>query len=146
MTSLCLSIEDVQEYIRDRAENNLLLDGEEFTPVVISLAMDLAVSAYNAMPPYTTYTVGSFTNKDIMMSGTLWKMFAGQAALLARNTMNYSDGGIQIPVEERFQLYESLAQMYQSDFLTNTRALKTHLNLEAGWGGVGSDYGNFPIW
>lgn len=139
-------VEEVQEYIRDRAENNHLLDGMEFTPTVITLAMDLVVSAYNYMPPISATTVNTFPSKALLMSGTLWKMFAGQAALLARNTMNYSDGGIQIPVEERFALYQSLAEMYGADFTTNARYLKTHLNIEEGWGMVSSDYAAFPDW
>jgi hypothetical protein len=66
--------------------------------------------------------------------------------LLARNTMQYSDGGIQIPVEERFALYQSLTAMYQNDFQNGTRVLKTSINLENGWGEVRSDYASMPVW
>lgn len=141
-----LTVEEVQEYIRDRAENNHLVDGTEFTATVITLAMDLAVSAWNMVPPVSVSTVETFPSKALLMSGTLWKMFMGQAALLARNTMTYTDGGLQIPVEERFQLYQALAAMYGEDFQTQARALKTHFNIEEGWGEVGSDYASFPDW
>ena len=141
-----LTVEEVQEYIRDRAENNHLIDGTEFSSTIIVLAMDLAISAYNLIPPVSVADIQSFPSKSLLMSGTLWKLFAGQAALLARNTMNYSDGGLNIPVEERFQLYQSLAAMYGEDFLSTGRALKTHLNIEEGWGEVFSDYSRFPDW
>ena len=141
-----LTTNEVSEYIRDQAENNHLIDGKEFSPTVIGLAMTLAISEFNAMPPIGSVDLYTFPSKAILMSGTLYKMFAGQAALLARNTMSYSDGGLQIPVEERFQLYQTLSSMYQADFMNSSRALKTHQNLEDGWGGVRSDYGYMPIW
>jgi hypothetical protein len=136
----------VREYLRDSAGNNHLIDGEEFSDIVINLAMDLACSEYNLIPPGTAVDRFTFPNKALLMSGTLYKMFAGQSALLARNTMQYSDGGIQIPVEERFALYQSLAAMYQNDFQNGTRVLKTSINLENGWGEVRSDYASMPVW
>lgn len=141
-----LTVEEVQEHIRDRAENNHLIDGQEFSPTLITIAIELAISAYDTIPPLTLHNVQSFPSKTLLMSGTLWKLFAGQAALKARNTMNYADGGLQIPVEEQFQLYQSLASMYEEDFKTTARNLKTHLNIEDGWGEVFSDYSRFPDW
>lgn len=139
-----LSTEEVQEYIRDRAENNHLIDGNEFSTTVITIAMDLAISAYNMIPPMSVATIETFPSKQLLMIGTLAKMYAGQAALKARNTMNYSDGGIQVAVEEQFPLYQALAAMYEEEFQRSARALKTHLNIEEGWGQVDSDYSRFP--
>lgn len=141
-----LSVTEVSEYIRDESSNNHLLDGKEFTDTVINLAIKLAISEFNSMPPVGSVDIYNFPSKAILMSGTLYKMFAGQAALLARNTMSYSDGGLQIPVEERFQLYTTLSEMYRQDFMNSARALKTQANLESGWGGVSSDYNTMPIW
>lgn len=143
---MVLSPEELRTFIKDYTENNYLLDGEEFHDLEIELAMDLAISDYNMMPPLSVANREDFPSKSILLSGTLYKMFSGRSALLARNTMNYSDGGIQIPVEERAQLYQSLAAMYQSDFVNSATRLKAHLNMEAGWGSVNSDYGYFPAW
>lgn len=141
-----LTIDEVQEIIRDKPELNRLLDGTEFTSTVISIAMDLAVSAYNSMPPLGMTTIGNFPSKSLLLEGTLWKMFSGQAALKARNTMNYSDGGLTIPIEEQYQMYAQIAELYGQSFQMNARNLKTHLNIEQGWGEVFSDYSNFPDW
>lgn len=141
-----LSTDEVQEHIQDKASQNRLIDGTEFTPTVINLAMELAVSAFNLITPVSGATVETFTNKALLMSGTLWKMYAGQAALLARNTMNYSDGGISIPIEERFALYIQLASMYEADFKDAAQKLKIQDNMENGWGGVTTDESSFPIW
>lgn len=145
-TSPVLTVEEVQEIIRDKAELNKLLDGEEFSPTVITLAMDLALSTYNFIPPVGITTLFTFPSKSLLLEGTLWKLLLGQAALKARNTMSYSDGGLTIPVEEQFPLYIQIAEMYGQSFLTNARNLKTHLNIESGWGGLPSDYSAFPEW
>lgn len=141
-----LMIEEVQEILRDKLELNRLLDTEEFSPTIISLAIDLAVSAYNMLPPLSMVSAVTFPNKSLLLEGTLWKLFAGQSALKARNTMSYTDGGLTIPVEEQFPLYFQLAEMYQQSFLVNARNLKTHLNIESGWGNLPSDYSAFPEW
>lgn len=142
---MILTPEEIQQFIRDYSEDNHLLDGEEFTEVEIMLAMDLAISEFNMTPPFSAVTVKDFPYKALLMSGTLYKMFSGRSALLARNTMNYSDGGLQIPVEERAQLYQSLAAMYQADFVNASTKVKAHLNIESGWGSVSSDFSRFPV-
>lgn len=141
-----LSVLEVKEYISDKLELNHLLDREEFSPTLISLAMELAVGEFNLIPPISGITVASFPNKTLLLNGTLYKLFQGACALIARNTMSYSDGGIAVPVEEHFPLYQSLAAMFQADFQIASKAYKIQLNYEAGWGGVGSDYGTFPLW
>ena len=146
MASPILSVMEIREYLSDKPELNYLLDREEFSPTQISLAMDLAVSEFNLIPPLSGLTTSSFPNKALLMSGTLYKLFQGACALLARNTLSYSDGGIAVPVEEHFPLYQSLAAMFQTDFQNAARSYKTQKNYEAGWGGINSDYGAFPLW
>ena len=141
-----LTPEEVQVYIQDIPDQNHLLDGLEFNPTQVILAINLAVGEFNMVSPLSTFTGEDFPNKAILLNGTLYKLFAGQAALLARNTMNYSDGGLQIPIEERFQLYTALASMYQADFIKSSQAFKIATNIASGWGGVTSDYSHFPNW
>lgn len=146
MANPVLAPEEVHEFLHDRMENNHLLDGEEFSNTNIALAIELAISEYNLLPPLGGTDINNFPSKALLMSGTCWKLFAGAAALLARNTMAYSDGGLTIPIEERSPLYLSLAAMYQESFLSSAKSLKIHLNMEAGWGEVRSDEAAFPIW
>lgn len=141
-----LTVDEVQEILRDKPEFNHLLDDKEFSPTVITLAMDLAISAYNTLPPVSATNIHNFPSKSLLLEGTIWKMLAGQAALKARNHMSYSDGGLSIPVEEQFPMYAQLVEMYGQSFLMNARNLKTHLNIEQGWGCLPSDYSAFPEW
>ena len=144
--ALTLEVEEVQTYIQDLAEKNHLLDTTEFPEVQVELAISLAVSEFNLIPPISSYSERDFPSKALLMSGTLYKLFAGQAALLYRNHMSYTDGGLVIPVEERGQFYQSLASMFQADFVNSAKSFKVFLNMESGWGYVGSDYSNFPAW
>lgn len=141
-----LTPDEVHEFLHDKIENNYLLDGEEFSKTNIALAIELAVSQYNMIPPLGATDVSNFPSKALLMMGTCWMLFAGAAALLARNTMAYSDGGLTIPVEERAPLYLSLAAMYQESFQSSAKSLKIHLNMEDGWGEVRSDEASFPVW
>ena len=141
-----LSVEDIRTYIQDRAPNNHLLDDVEFPDEMVLLAMDLAISEYNTMTPISGETLATFRNKSLLMTGTLYKLFEGQAALLFRNHMSYSDGNLTIPVEERGQLYQALAAMYQQDFISSAQKYKIQDNIENGWGEIRSDYAAFPVW
>ena len=146
MATPILTAEEVREHISDKLEANRLLDTVEFTNTRIDLAISLAVDRFNMIAPVGNANLYTFPNKGILMYGTLATLFEGQAALLARNHMSYSDGGITVAVEERMALYRELAAMYGQAFETSSRALKIEQNIGAGWGSVGSDYARFPIW
>jgi hypothetical protein len=141
-----LTVDEVREYISDYAINNHLIDGEEFSDSFIALNMDLAIDEFNIVPPATGYRLDSFPSKAILMNGTLWKMFEGKAALFARNTMSYSDGGLQIPIEEKTEAYRALSGDFQAIFNAQVRSYKIHINMESGWGEVRSDQSMFPVW
>lgn len=139
-----LSEEEVREFIQDYPEGNLLLDKEEFSPTFINLSMSFAVEEYNAISPRTGYTLESFPSKSVLMTGTLWKMYSGKAAQMARNQLSYTDGGLQIPIEEKYELYMNLANNYMTQFMASATKLKISINMESGWGEVRSDESLFP--
>ncbi len=141
-----LTVDEVREFVSDYAPNNYLIDGEEFTNTYINVCMGLAVDSFNTMVPYTQIQVNNFPSKSILLYGTIWHMFNGKALLLARNTMQYSDGGLQVPIEERAEMYRALAVGFNADFDRMARALKIQMNMDSGWGGLGGDMAYFPIW
>jgi hypothetical protein len=60
--------------------------------------------------------------------------------------MSYTDGGLTIPIEERYQYYEQLMGFYGQEFQRKAKELKIHMNMENGWNMVHSDYATFPNW
>lgn len=142
-----LTAENIRKFIEDSPDSNLLKDNmAEFTDSRIELAMDLAISSFNVMPPKTGFTLDNFPEKSVLLYGTLTKLFEGQAALAARNHLSYSDGGVTIPIEERYPMYSQLADTWRNLFLQEANRYKVQLNIESGWGEVSSDYAYTPIW
>lgn len=141
-----LTPEAVRLYIKDDPANNYLLTGEEFSDERIALAMEMAVDTFNIVTPITSFISENFPSKALLLYGTLANLYTGQAGLAARNQMSYSDGGISLPIEERFQLYQSMAAQYGQQFSDLSKQWKIQYNMERGWGGVGSDYSAFPLW
>lgn len=141
-----LTPQEVREFTSDYAVNNYLIEGEEMSDTFIELCMTLAADSFNSIPPKGNVGVQNFPSKAILLWGTLWHAYTGKAVLLARNTMEYSDGGLQIPIEERTQLYQSLAASFQNQFNESATKLKIQLNMESGWGEVSSDLALMPQW
>lgn len=141
-----LTTAHVREFLSDYANTNLLLDREEFSNSYIELCMDLAVSEYNAISPPSNVTADNFPYKSIHLLGTCWQMYLGRAALMARNHLSYSDGGLQIPVEEKYELYKNLADTYKVQFQEVAMRAKIALNMADGWGQIRSDESVFPLW
>ena len=144
--AIVLLPEEVRAYLSDYPEENLLLDKEEFSDTSITLAMELALSDFNSIPPRSGFGQVNFPSKGVLLYGTLWHLFLGRAALLARNHLTYSDGGLQVPVEERYELYISMANTFQAMYKDAASKLKISMNMEAGWGSVSSDEAYFPLW
>jgi hypothetical protein len=142
---MAVSADYVRRFVADSEDNNHLLDGLEFTDMRIELATDMAVSMYNVMPPISDVTDANIPNA-ILLYGILWQLYIGQSALAARNQMSYSDGGLTVPIEERYQFYIQLAGQYETTFRQAAKDYKINVNLNSGWGNVQSDYVTFPIW
>ncbi len=148
--------DNIRTYIRDRVDVNYLLEGEvQFTDDRINNAMELVVSDINITPPITNY--GGLDNlppytKSLVVIGTLKHLFFGEAGMAARNQFSYSDGGLTVPLEERFQYWMTLAQQYEASFNQMTKQWKIAANLDgslngnSSWGEVRSDYSRFPHW
>ncbi len=139
-----LTAQQVSLFIQDNPETNYLLDNVEFTEDRINLSMNFAVQAFNFIPPLSTFNTVSFPDGGILLMGTLAYLFQGQAAFFARNSLPYSDGNIQVNLEERMEPYTQLADNYMNQFLTLSKAYKTEMNIESGFNWLPSDIGTFP--
>ena len=147
--------EDIRRYIRDRIDVNYLLDAEvQFTDDRINGAMEMVIDDINITPPITNYaftTLPPYT-RSLVVIGTLKHLFFGEAGMAARNQFSYSDGGLTIPLEERFQYWMALAQQYEASFNSTTKQWKIAANMDgslngnSSWGEVRSDFSRFPKW
>lgn len=145
MAIITITPDLVRKYINDNIEHNRLLDGLEFDNERITLARDMAIGMFNLMTPYSNYNQDNFPNPFLLLIGTLGNLFSGESAMAARNQMSYQDGGLDIPIEERFQYYDTLSTRFNGMFTTMGQQLKIQLNIEACWGHVSSDFAWFPL-
>jgi len=136
-----LTADDVQLYSKDSPVYNILLEGEEQSSVdLINLAMRMAVSSFNAVPPATSYSVIDFPSDALLMDGTLYCLANGEAERQLRNQINFNIQGGQASVDDKHQQYIALATFYKTLFDQKTVALKQHLNIESAWGESYSPY------
>jgi len=136
-----LTADDVQLYCKDSPEFNILLEGEEqSSPDLINLAMRMAVSSFNAVPPFTTYTVENFPSDALLMDGTLYCLANSEAERQLRNQINFNIQGGQASVDDKHPQYLSLATFYKTLFDQKTVVMKQYLNTESAWGESFSPY------
>jgi hypothetical protein len=127
----------------------------QFTDDRINNAIELVVSDIDLTAPVTNYSTLIRLPpqaKSLVVIGTLKHLFYGEAAMAARNQFSYSDGGLTVPLEERFQYWITLAQQYDASFSNLLKQWKIAANMDgslngnSSWGSVSSDFANFPTW
>lgn len=144
--STAITPDYVRTYIRDHIEYNKLLDELQFDDERINQCKELALDTFNLYTPISSYIEPDFPSRALLLWGILWHLFLGEAAAVARNELTYSDGGLTVPLEERFQYYSNLADRYGGMFQASSQQLKIQLNLEDAYGSVSSDFQWLPVW
>jgi hypothetical protein len=138
---MALTVRDVRVYSKDSPELNYLLEGDEqSSDELIGLAMRLAVSDFNTMGFMSGYSIETFPNDSVLMTGTLHHLANAEAEKQLRNQINYSAQGLTAGIDDKYPLYNSLAQHYWQLFNQKGMALKQAINSEAAWGENFSPY------
>ncbi len=140
-------IESVRLFMRDFAELNLLIRGEESTDRMIVWATQDMLSDFNGTPPFTGYSLGELMERNqqaLCVRGTTITLLQSVMILQARNHLPFSDGGLSVAINDKAPLIQSMLQLFQSAYEQNKRQVKTALNVEQlldyGPSGVHSDY------
>tara|TARA_R110000851_G_scaffold9067_2_gene34224 strand:+ start:2006 stop:2440 length:435 start_codon:yes stop_codon:yes gene_type:complete len=143
-----LTVEMIREHIQDYPEKNRLLCEYEFSDDEICIAIRGATSQYNTYPPHHIRLQESFPDNfnELMMQGTLAKMFRGKAFQQFRNQLNFQDGGASGGLNDKGQPYSQLAENLQAKFRANCLTLKKSINYGDGFGEIGSDYISLPFY
>lgn len=137
--------DQVRMFMRDRADKNILLDTVQFTDDELNLAMDMAVSGFNAVTPQSNFTPQTFPShlKYLLLIGTTRFLLMSESFLQARNQATVQDGDIApIGIDDKAQLYAQLAASLKAEFDELTRGVKTQNNMEGAYNSLGSGYRN----
>jgi hypothetical protein len=140
-------VPEVRAYLRDFAELNRLISGEESSSRMISYCVHLAVDEFNTTPPLTSHKISSFPSRSILLQLTIVHLLTSVGILKSRNRFQYSDGGWSSDTEQQDSSYQNWIQLLRSQLNPRLQSLKIALNIEGGWGaGVGSEYGWINGW
>lgn len=140
-------IQSVRLFMRDFAELNVLLRGEESSDRMIAWATVDFLSDFNGTPPFSTHSLDSLLSYQLhhlAVRGTVISLMQSLMIFYARNHLPFSDGGLSVNIYDKAPIIMSMLQLLQSAYEQNKRMVKTAFNvqgiMDTGPSGVHSDY------
>lgn len=139
-------VQSVRFFMRDMAELNLLLKGQESSDRQIAWATMDFLSGFNGTPPLTGFSLNdmmSMHQQHFCVRGTVISLLEGLMLIYSRNYVAISDGGIAANINDKAPIIQSILGLLQASYEQRLRLLKTTLNIAQvlnGGGGVRSDY------
>lgn len=140
-TPVVVTTDQIRMFLRDKAENNILLDQVQFSQKEVDFAVEMAVSNYNAITPQTNVYPTTFPHKYLLLLGTAKFLMTSESFLQIRNQATYQDGDIApIGVSDKASAFSQLSNLLKSEWDELSRGVKTQNNMEACYGQLGSGY------
>lgn len=140
-TPVVVTTDQVRMFLRDKAENNILLDSVQFTQKEVDFAIEMAVSHFNAITPQTNFYPTNFPHKYLLLLGVCKFLMVSESFLQLRNQATYQDGDIApIGISDKSTAYSQLSAMIKAEWDELSRGVKTQNNMEACYNKLGSGY------
>lgn len=132
----------VRSFIRDYSELNRLIDGEESSNRQIVWAIMDTLDDFNTTPPIIqAFSVSNFPSRSMLIRGVVCSLLESIGLLQTRNHINFSDGGLQVGINDKTPFIQSWLQIFRNSYEDKKVKLKVALNIESAWGGgVYSEY------
>jgi len=125
-------VQVVRDFLRDHAELNRLIAGEETNDRMIAWAALDAVSKFNGTPHFTGYSLEELLNMNfqyLMLRLTVVSILESVGLLQTRNHINYSDGGINVGVNDKTPLIMNWLQYFNASAEQLMQRAKVALNI-----------------
>jgi hypothetical protein len=140
-------VQSVRMFLRDFAELNQLIRGEESSDRMIAWATMDFLSDFNGTPPFSMFGLEdlfSYNLQSLAVRGTIITLLQSLMVLYARNHLPFSDGGLSVNLNDKAPLIQSMLALFQAAYEQNKRMVKTAINvariMDSGPSGVHSDY------
>lgn len=131
----------LRQYLRDYAELNRLITGQESGDRFLAFALLDALDDFNNTPPITRYDLTNFPSVSLLIRGAAISVIESVGILATRNQLSFSDGGVAMHISDKAPLMLSWLQMFSNKYEEKKVQLKKAINIEKAWGpGVGSEY------
>jgi len=126
-------VQTVRLYTRDHPQLNRLVAGEESTDRIIAWAVMDAISYFNGMPPI----LGAFRLEDLLqwhqhallLRMVTCSLLESVGLLQTRNHINYSNGGVNVGVNDKTPLIMNWLQYYKGTTEQMALRVKIALNI-----------------
>ena len=128
-------VNQVRSFLRDYAELNRLVAGEESSNRQIVWAIIDTLDDFNSSPPFTRFGLNDFPSKSLLMRGTVKSLLESIGLLQTRNHLQFSDGGISVGINDKTPFIQSWIQLFQNSYEDKKIKLKVGYNIESAWGG-----------
>jgi len=139
------SIMEIRLHLRDSGpEESLLLDNIKFDDAEIALAISRPIQQWNETPPDLgrRYTTQNFPWRYHWLEAICANLFWMVAENFRANNLQYSAAGVQVNDQDREPNYERAAERRSAEWKQWMKRKKSEINLNMGYGSVGSTYGN----
>jgi hypothetical protein len=123
----------VRLYLRDLPELNRLIAGEESTDRMVMWAVLDALDHFNGTPHFTNCSLEELLGRNqrsLMLRLTVEALLESVGLLQTRNHINYSDGGINVGVNDKTPLIMNWLQYYRSFTEQKMQRVKVSMNIE----------------
>lgn len=126
-------VQMVRSYCRDFPELNRLVAGEESSDRQIAWAVLDAMADFNGTPHLTSYTLEDLLQRSqhaLLLRMTVITLIESIGLLQTRNMINYSNGSINVGVNDKTPLLMNWLQYFRSMTEQKKQRTKVALNIE----------------
>ncbi len=126
-------IQMVRLFTRDFVELNRLIKGEESTDRMIAWAVLDALSNFNGTPHFTTLSLDDLLSKQqtyLLLRLTTEALIESVGLLQTRNHINYSNGGINVGVNDKTSMLMNWLQYFRATTAQRVQQVKVAINIE----------------
>lgn len=126
-------VQMVRGYIRDFPELNRIVAGEESSDRQIAWAVLDALADFNGTPHLTAYSLEDLLQRNqhaLLLRMTVIGLVESVGLLQTRNHINYSNGGINVGVNDKTPLLMNWLQYFKASTDQMKQRVKVALNIE----------------
>lgn len=129
-------------FMRDTPAFNRLTRREESDADMYDFAIEMAVSDYNTTMPPLGYvvTLANYPSLYLLLHGAAIQLLKSEGIRQSRNELSYSAGGSSFVRSNKTNYYMSWMTNFANEYQMLKRNIKMSINVNAGWGGVASEY------
>lgn len=134
-------VQVVRDYMRDHPELNRLIAGQETNDRLIAWSVLDALSLFNGTPHLTNLSLENLLSRNqhhLLLRLTVITIVESVGLLQTRNHINYSNGGLNVGVNDKTPLLLQWLQYFKASTMQLMSNVKVALNIEGILGAGGS--------